>query len=299
MITSIRSDVRITPVTRAIGAVVEGVDLRDPLDDDAVAILRAAVLRHGVVFLREQSLDAGGLETLASRFGRVAVSPLHTLLGTGKTASIIQDDAQRPPASFDWHTDLSWTEAPPAFGFLEALEIPPFGGDTIWATLAGAFARLSPSRQLECAQLRGAHAADASLLASVERHHGGEVAIRLHRAYRGVTHPLVRRHPETGAAVLFLSPLYMSRIVGAQRQRGERMLRELEALLDDPLMQVRWRWRAGDVAIWDEAATCHRALGDHFPQRRVMRRCVVEGSAPLPAGQGRGACGSRRDASQL
>ena len=118
-----------------------------------------------------------------------------------------------------------------------------------WASLARAFAALSPSRQLECAHLRGA---------------------------------LVRRHPETGEALLFLSPLYLHRIIGVERRRGERMLLELERLLDDPLVQVRWRWRAGDVAIWDEAATCHRALGDHFPQRRAIRRCVVEGSAPEP-----------------
>ncbi len=282
LLTATRIDLRTTPLTRAIGATVDGVDLRGPLDDDAVAQLRAAVLRHKVVFLRDQHFGAEDLQALGARFGRLAVSPLHTLLGTGRKVSVIEDDEQRPPASFDWHTDLSWTAVPPAFGFLQALEIPPFGGDTIWASLAGAFAALSPSRQLECAQLRGAHAPDASLLASVERNHGGERAIRLRRAHPGVSHPLVRRHPETGEALLFLSPLYLHRIIGVDRRRGERMLLELERLLDDPLVQVRWRWREGDVAIWDEAATCHRALGDHFPQRRAMRRCVVEGRAPEP-----------------
>ena len=284
LLTSTRAALRTTPLTRAIGATVDGVDLRGPLADSTVAELRAAVVRHGVVFLRDQQLGPDDLQALGSRFGRLAVSPLHALLGTGRTASVIEDDAERPPASFDWHTDLSWTAAPPAFGFLQALEIPPVGGDTIWVSLAGAFAALSPSRQLECAQLRAAHAPDATLLASVERNHGSDVAIRLRRAYPGVSHPLVRRHPETGEALLYLSPLYLHRIVGVERRRGERMLLDLERLLDDPLLQVRWRWQAGDVAIWDEAATCHRALGDHFPERRAMRRCVVEGSAPEPAG---------------
>lgn len=281
MITSVRTDVRVTPTTRAIGAVIEGVDLSGPLEDDLVALLRAAVLRHGVVFLRDQHLGSQDLETVGGQFGRLAVSPLHTLLGTGRTASIIEDDAQRPPASFDWHTDLSWTAAPPAFGFLQAIEIPPFGGDTMWASLTGAFKALSLSHQRECAQLRGAHSLDAALLASVERNHGAEVAMRLRRAHPTVSHPLVRRHPETGEAVLFLSPLYMKRLIGVDRRRGEYMLLDLERLLDDPLVQVRWRWRTGDVAIWDETATCHRALGDHFPQRRVMRRCVVEGTATI------------------
>ncbi len=283
MTTTTRSDVRVSPVTREIGAIVERVDLRDPLDDQVIALLRAAVLRHRVVFLRNQHLGSEDLQTLAARFGRLAVSPLHVLLGTGRTASIIEDDERRPPACFDWHTDLSWTQAPPAFGFLEALEIPPFGGDTIWASLAGAFDALSPPRRIECAQLRAAHAPEATLLASVERNHGSQIAIALRRAFPGVTHPLVRRHPETDEALLSLSPLYMTRIVGLQRTHGERVLRELERLLENPLIQVRWRWQAGDVAIWDEAATCHRALGDHFPQRRAMRRCVVEGNVPLPA----------------
>lgn len=270
----------VTPLTRAIGARVDGIDLRHPLAEATVDRLRAAVLRHRVVFLRDQDLAPDVLPALAARFGRLAVSPLHRLLGTGRTTSVIEDDERRPPASFGWHTDLSWTAAPPAFGFLQALEIPAFGGDTIWASLAGAFAALSPSRQLECAQLRGAHSPDPSLLASVERNHGPEVAVRLRRAHPGVAHPLVRRHPETGEPLLFLSPLYLHHLVGVDRRRGERMLHELERMLDGPLLQVRWRWREGDVAIWDEAATCHRALGDHFPQRRAMRRCVVDGTPP-------------------
>jgi taurine dioxygenase len=90
-----------------------------------------------------------------------------------------------------------------------------------------------------------------------------------------VAPPLVRAHPVTGEALLFLSPLYMRRLIGLERRHGERKLRELNGLLDDPHVQVRWRWEAGDVAIWDEVATCHRALTDHYPQRRTMRRCVV------------------------
>jgi taurine dioxygenase len=276
------ASVRVTPLTRAIGATVEGLDVRAPLDDEAVAQLRGAVLRHRVVFLRGYDLESDGLAALASQFGRLAVSPLHTLLGTGRTVSLIEDDEARPPARFDWHTDLSWTPAPPSFGFLQAIEIPPFGGDTLWASLPAAFAALSPSAQRMCAQLAGAHAPDRSLLGSVERNHGPDVALRLRRANPGETHPLVRAHPETGEAILFLSPLYLHRLVGIDHRRGERALRELNRLLDNPLLQVRWRWQAGDIAIWDEAATCHRALGDHFPQRRVMRRCVVEGTRPRP-----------------
>lgn len=112
------------------------------------------------------------------------------------------------------------------------------------------------------------------------RHHGPEVATRLRRANPPVSHPLVRTHPATGEALLFLSPLYLRRLTGIERRQGDRKLRELNGLLEDPHVQVRWRWEAGDVAIWDEVATCHRALTDHIPQRRIMRRCVVQGDGP-------------------
>ena len=271
---------RVGPITPAIGAVVEGLDLRAPLAPDALHELRAAITRHRVVFLREQHLSEDDLQRLGEQLGPLEVSPLHQLLGTGRTVSTIEDDADRPPAGFAWHTDLSWTPTPPSLGVLSAAEVPPVGGDTLWASLAAAFASLPAHVQDHCRDLAAVHAPDAALLRSVERHHGPEVAIRLQRANPPVAHPLVRTHPVTGEPLLYLSPLYVRRIVGIAGRQGEQMRRELERLLDDPHGQVRWRWEAGDVAIWDEAATCHRALTDHFPQRRVVRRCVVRGDHP-------------------
>jgi alpha-ketoglutarate-dependent taurine dioxygenase len=271
---------RVEPLTRAIGAVVDGIDLGGRLVDEELGGLRAAIHRHRVVFLRGQHLSLEEHRRLGEQLGRLAVSPLHRLLGTGRTMSTIEDDADRPPAGFDWHTDLSWTDAPPSLGILSAVEIPPVGGDTLWASLPAALAALSADMRAACRHLRAEHAADASLLRSVDRHHGQEVTMRLRQANPPVSHPLVRTHLVTGEALLFLSPLYVQRLVGVERRRGARMLRELNGLLDDPHLQVRWRWEVGDVAIWDEVATCHRALTDHFPQRRTMRRCVVQGDRP-------------------
>jgi taurine dioxygenase len=270
----------IEPLTNAIGAVVHGIDLAVDLSDGDLRELRMAIHRHGVVFLRGQHLSLEEHHHLGERFGPLAVSPLHRLLGSGRTVSTITDDADRPPAGFDWHTDLSWTAAPPSFGILSAVEVPPVGGDTLWASLSAVLAALPADEQNSCLDLRAEHAADASLLRSVERHHGTEVAIRLRRANPPVSHPLVRTHPVTGEPLLFLSPLYLRRLIGVQRRRGDRMLRELNRLLEDPHVQVRWRWEVGDLAIWDEVATCHRALTDHFPQRRKMQRCVVAGGCP-------------------
>lgn len=271
---------RIEPLTRAIGAVIDGLDLARPLADAELGDLRAAVHRHRVVFLRGQHLSLDEHRRLGEQLGPLVVSPLHRMLGTGRTVSTIEDDAERPPAGFDWHTDLSWTAAPPSFGILHAVEIPSVGGDTLWASLPAVFEGLPADAQEACRHLRAEHVADASLLASVQRLHGPDVATRLRRANPPAAHPLVRVHPVTGEALLFLSPLYLRRLIGIEPGQGRRKLRHLNGLLEDPHVQVRWRWEAGDVAIWDEVATCHRALTDHFPQRRAMRRCVVQGDVP-------------------
>jgi alpha-ketoglutarate-dependent taurine dioxygenase len=276
-----RAALRLEPLTRAIGAVVDGFDLARSLTDEEVRDLRAAVHRHRVVFLRGQHLSLDEHRHLGEQLGPLAVSPLHRLLGSHRTVSTIEDDAERPPAGFAWHTDLSWTAVPPSLGILSAVEIPAIGGDTLWASLPAALAALPTSVREACRELRAEHAADESLLQSVERHHGPDVAVRLGRANRPVSHPLVRTHPVTGEELLFLSPLYLRRLIGIARGPGDRMLRELNRLLEDPHVQVRWRWQAGDVAIWDEVATCHRALIDHFPERRTMRRCVVAAEGGL------------------
>jgi taurine dioxygenase len=230
---------------------------------------------HHVVFFRDQFLSDREQCALASQFGDLAVSPIHALIGSDRPFSIIEDTAARPPAGFDWHTDLSWTAAPPRFGFLNALTVPVFGGDTLWASLAAAYAALSPALRATCEDLRVVHRFDASLLASVERHHGPHVARRLIEEHAPVEQPLVTVDPTNGRRCLHLSPLYTERIVGLTRDESDRLLADLRSSIEDPHVQIRWRWKRGDFVIWDEAATCHRALTDHYPQTRRMRRCVV------------------------
>lgn len=260
-------------ITAAIGAEIDGVDLRRPLAGAEVELLRDAVAEHHVVAVRDQHLTAEQQLALAESFGPLLRSPLQLL--TGKPAlSTIEDTADRPPAGFAWHTDISWAADLPALGFLCAVSIPPYGGDTLWAGTAAIYDLLDPEDRLRCETASAVHAPDASLVASVTRHHGQELAARFQAEQPPREQPLVRVHRRTGRRSLFLSPLYTERIVGPSGADG-RLLARLDAMLDDPHVQMRWRWRTGDVVIWDETATCHRALTDHYPQHRVVRRCVV------------------------
>jgi taurine dioxygenase len=197
---------------------------------------------------------------------------------------LIEDTADNAPAGFDWHTDESWTAIPPAFGVLHALTIPRCGGDTIWASTTAAYDRLAPPMRRIADSLSVEHHMGRDYLATVARHHGDPVAEELRAAYPPVVHPLVRVHPVSGRRALWLSPLYTRAITGLDRTTGRRLLDVFERSVEDPHVQVRWRWTEGDVVIWDEAATCHRALTDHHPATRRMRRCTTAGTVPVGAG---------------
>ncbi len=182
---------RTVGVTDSVPLVVGGPTATESSDggtwrgiESIVDALRTAIGEHHVVVLRRQHLSAEQHATLARAFGPIQASPVQLAAGRHGAAgpvSTIEDTAARPPAGFPWHTDVSWTSEPPGLGFLSAVVIPEFGGDTIWASTAAIYDALPSEVQRLCAASTVLHAPDASLLASVERHHGPEAASRLRR----------------------------------------------------------------------------------------------------------------------
>jgi taurine dioxygenase len=266
----------LTRITTNIGAQIDGLDLTRRLSHTEVDLLRSAIAEHLVVVVREQFLSASQLADVAGSFGRILHSPVHAVTGGQRPVSTIEDTATRPPAGFPWHSDLSWMRDGPVFGFLNAVSVPDVGGDTLWASTAAVYDRLAEDERLRCDSLTAVHAPDHSLLASIANHHGRSAADQLLASHPPLEWPLMRVHPVTGRRSVFLSPMYMQGIVGPAGADGA-LLDRLNRGLDDPHVQMRWRWKAGDLVIWDETSTCHRALTDHFPMRRVMRRCVTAG----------------------
>ena len=268
--------VAIHPLTPTIGAVIEGLDLSVPCSLSEQELIASAVTEHQVVFVRGQRLTASEQHILAAQFGEVTVHPVDRIAGTPKGVTTISDTVARPPAEFDWHTDLSWTARPPRWGFLHAVEIPARGGDTLWASGFGMYERIGRRLQDLCEDLEAVHTPSADLVRSVRRNRGHEIAAELLRRHPPVRHRLVRRHAVSGRDVLWLSPLYTSHIDGLNRHESAELLSVLHRGIENPEVQIRWRWQEGDVAIWDEQSTCHRALGDHYPETRTMRRCTID-----------------------
>jgi taurine dioxygenase len=272
-------EVGVRPLNGVIGAVVDGVDLAE-LTDEEFSVIDRALLDHQVVFFHDQDLDDDQHQAFASRFGELSIFPVGRVLGSESRLQYIEDTADSPPDADGWHTDVTWIAEPPQVAVLSARVVPEVGGDTLWASMTAAYEALSPTMRSLCAGLTVRHHRGDEFDAAVGRFLDDEQMAKLAAAHPPVEHPLVRTHPRTGRQALFLSGLFMDQIVELSRAESDALLGFLTQHAADPNFQVRWTWTANDLAVWDERCTNHRALSDHYPQHRVMRRVTVDGERP-------------------
>jgi len=275
--------IEVQPVAIPLGAVVQGADLAAELDDATVASLRKALLDRKVLFFREQSLDPAAMVRLARHFG--VPTPAHpvepAVAGHPEVLALDSDEGARADV---WHSDLTFQAEPPLGALLHAIDVPEVGGDTVWVDMAAAYDALSPTLQEFLAPLTASHSATkAGNYFAARDTKGGEDAAAT-AAAAPVHHPVVRVHPETGARTLFVNPLFTDKIGGLRRGESEAILDLIQRVATAPERQVRWRWRAGDVAFWDNRCTMHYALLDYGGARRRMERVAIEGDAPFGVG---------------
>lgn len=269
----------VSAVTPALGAVVEGVDLAPAMDEVTVRAIREALLEHKVVWLRHQALDAESLTAVASRFGTsTEAHPVEpSLEGHPEVLPLNSEEGARADV---WHTDLTFQESPPLGAVLYALEIPSSGGDTLWADMTGAYDALSAPLRSFLDTLTATHTPLKAGDYFVGRDAtGGAAAGRT--AAMSTSHPVVRVHPETGRAGLFVNPLFTDKVDGLRRRESDALLTLLHEAAVAPEHTVRWHWEAGDVAFWDNRCTMHYALLDFGTSARRMLRVSLEGDRPV------------------
>jgi taurine dioxygenase len=276
--------IEVRRLSGALGAEIRGIDLREPLSGTQFGELRAALRAHKVVFLRDQRIGDDQQLALARRFGIPTIYPALKVLGMGEPLEFIEDTEQNPPKADGWHTDITWVPNPPRFGILHARVIPEFGGDTLWVNLELAWQKLSPGMRRALDGLVVHHGVDEIFHATIERMFGPDKGLRVRRALEGgADHPLVIRHPESGEKTLYSGGYWGKFIRDFNEDESRTLLDFAMRHVTQPGLQVRWRWRPDDVAIWDERATLHRALADHYPQHRLMRRCTIDDPDHPPA----------------
>jgi taurine dioxygenase len=271
----------VVPLTPAIGAEVVGIDLTRPLPEEEQAALRGALLEHLVLLVRGQDLSEDDQLAVASVFGPPVSASIDRSPGAEPLLFVtLEDTADDPPKADRWHTDVPFVDRPPDVAVLSMRCAPGVGGDTMWASLYEAYERLSPAMQrlVEGLEL------DLDLGTSrevVRKMYGDEYYARVVEPATFSRHPLVRVHPGTGRRALYLCGAFMKGIAGMHQHESDALLRYLTSLLDDPNLSCRWRWSTHDVAIWDERCTNHRALADHYPQYRKVRRCLAGEGTPI------------------
>jgi taurine dioxygenase len=270
----------VTPVTPAIGAQVDGLDLRSPLDEAQRAEVRDALMRHLVLFFRGQDLTEDQQLAFASNFGPPVTASINKARDADALLFVtLEDSADSPPQSDRWHTDVAFVAEPPDIAVLNMRDTPTVGGDTMWLSLYAAYEALSPTMQELIAgldlELDLGTTKDAILRMS-----GPEYLAEVLARFETVRHPLVRVHPVTGRRALFMCGSYMTGIQGMHPGEAAALLELLQARLHDPNIQCRWRWQQYDVDMWDERCTNHRGLSDHYPAHRLIRRCLVGEGVP-------------------
>ena len=273
----------IEPLSPAIGAVLRGVNLAEPASDDLIGDIRSALLRHQVIFFEGQDFTPTQQRDFAARFGDLHVHPLYDRDEGHPEIMIIDNHVDNPTDNNFWHTDVTFIDTPPMGSILAARQLPPVGGDTMWASMTAAYNALSKPMQKFLQGLEAVH--DFSFAFTAEGLAGSQAGREKYEkavaANPPVTHPVIRTHPETGEPGIFVNSVFTRRIKGLRREESKALMAFLNNHIQQPEFVVRWRWRPGDVAFWDNRNTQHRAVDDFLPHRRIMTRATVLGDKPV------------------
>ncbi len=272
---------RVEPSGQACGARVTGIDLSQPLDCAVVAEIRAAWLAHHVLAFPGQYIDDQQLERFTLQFGSFGEDPFFApIAGHSHIAAIRREaDEQSPLFAENWHTDWSFQARPPSGTCLNAVEIPPVGGDTLFANQHFAWEALAPSRQSELADLIAVHSARLAYAPDGSygtKDKGRSMDIRPSEAALATqTHPLVAAHPETGRRGFYSTLGYIVGIEGMADSAAIALLFELQAWQGDDRFVYRHRWEPGMLVMWDNRSLLHKATGGYEGHRRELHRTTI------------------------
>ncbi|NUU20014.1 MAG: taurine dioxygenase [Streptomycetaceae bacterium] len=265
----------VRPYGPLIGAEIHGVDLREPVGPELFAELDRALLEWKVLFFRDQPIDSAQHRAFARLWGELEV---HPFLAQGDVPEVVRfaKDADMVGVENVWHTDVTWRREPALGSVLRAVEVPEYGGDTLWADLAAAYDNLPADVQERIEGLTAVHDFAFSFGMSMSE----EKFAAMRAEFPPAEHPVVRTHPVTGRKTLFVNEVFTEHIVGLPDDESEELLALLCKQAAYPEYQVRFRWAPDSVAIWDNRATAHYAANDYHPHVRVMERAAILGDRP-------------------
>jgi taurine dioxygenase len=268
--------IEVRKLTPHIGAEIGGVDLSRPLGNQQFQEVHDALMENLVIFFRDQRLTHEQHKAFGHLFGELAVHPAspHAPEGHPEILTIHADEHSKHVAGEEWHSDVSCDAEPPMGSILYLTEVPPAGGDTLFASMYAAYDKLS-------GPIKG-------LVEGLTAIHDGEPVYRGRFGYDGggkafpkAEHPVVRTHPVTGRKALFVNRNFTTGIKGLSRLESDALLEMLYRHIETPEFQCRFRWQPNSVAFWDNRSVQHHAMWDYFPQARHGHRVTVKGNRPF------------------
>ena len=282
--------IKVERLTASIGAELSNLNIGDAArDPELFAEVRALLLEHKVLFLRDQDISRAEHVAFAQRFGPLEDHPVAGSDPDHPGLVRIYKDLSSPAEHYEnaWHCDATWREAPPMGCVLRQVEGPEVGGDTIWANMVKAYEDLPQAIKAQIADLRARHSIEATFGAAMPL----EQRLALKARFPDAEHPVVRTHPETGEKVLFVCGFathFTNFHTPANVRYGldfapgsANLLSYLISRANIPEYQVRWRWKPNSMAIWDNRSTQHYAVQDYWPAVRKMERAAVIGDRPF------------------
>ncbi|MDF2959352.1 MAG: Alpha-ketoglutarate-dependent taurine dioxygenase [Paenibacillus sp.] len=265
----------VKPLGPLIGAEITGIDLHNPVSLELRQELNRALLEWKVIFFRDQRITSEQQQAFASLWGELETHPFLPQGDSDEVVRFAKNDKTEGKEN-SWHSDVSWRLEPALGAILRLIEVPPAGGDTLWADMAAAYDNLPDEVKERIDGLTAIHDFTHAFGVKLPP---DQLAVK-QAEFPAAEHPVVRTHPETGRKTLYVNPNFTSRIVGLEPDEGEQLLQYLFRQAHIPEYQVRFRWENHSIAFWDNRATQHYAVNDYYPNRRIAERVAITGDRP-------------------
>jgi taurine dioxygenase len=274
------SQIEVRPIAGTIGAEIHNVDVSQELDEATIGDIRKALLDHCVIFFRDQKLDAERHKAFTRRFGKIFIHPNYKgMQADAEIITMTREPGDKKIVGEEWHADTTMMPEPPMGAILYGVEVPPFGGDTLFANQAQAYEALSEGMKKMLAGVKAIHSDRKVAGPAANKNAFRATKVREDADWRETVsvHPVVVAHPETGRKQLYVNASYTIGFEGMTEEESKPLL---DYLLDHghrPEFTCRFRWDTGSIAFWDNRICKHLAIHDAGPFRRVMRRTQIAG----------------------
>ena len=265
-------------ITPTIGAEISNIDLSQDLSEEKLDQIYQDLIDYKVIFFRNQEISPKNHIALAKSFGEIEPPhPVYPHVKDFPEIVLLENDANNPPDTDEWHTDVTFKSDPAFASILYSKIIPPSGGDTLWCSLSAIYEALPDDTKKYLETLRAVHDMGSFRNNFIEddNEKSAQNVNEGFQKFGNAIHPMVKVHPISKNKLLYINPGFTSQIVGMNMTDSNNLLTYLFNFMNKPEFQIRFKWSANTIAIWDNRCTMHYAIGDYMPHHRQMNRITV------------------------